>query len=100
MSRPSLRHVLRDNPDFAAMHDDAAQVKKAWPTVLVSAHRDQRTGQVTFHLHAREFDLGRLRDLLGNVPLFQHHAGDVTTWRFHGRQHDMNRLLAGLGIAR
>jgi hypothetical protein len=97
MSRPkTVAEWRREDPAFAAMIDDVVRLRKSWPGTHSVAHRDQTTGAVTFHLHVREHDLGKLRDLLGDVPVARMQNASVTTYHFHGRRPDMDRLLKEL----
>jgi hypothetical protein len=94
-----VRGWLREDPVFAAMTSAVVRVRRVWPGVLAVAHRDERTGRVTFHLHVRAHDRQRLHDLLGPVQLNEMHDGPAVTYHFQGDRQDMARLLHGLGPA-
>lgn len=92
----------RDDPVFAAMSDDVVRLRNNWPGTHSVAHRDETTGAVTFHLHVREHDLGKLRQMLGNIPVnpMRDARSGLTTYHFRGRRPDMDRLLSRLGATR
>jgi hypothetical protein len=93
MARRTVMRELRDDPEFAAMYADVEQLRKAWPGTHSVAYRDEQTGEVTFHLHVQEHDLGKLRDLLGQVQVTAMHGDGIVTYHFHGRRQHMDALL-------
>ena len=91
--RKTVAQWRREDPTYAAMINDVARLRNAWPSTHSVAHRDENTGAVTFHLHVMPGDLDRLLDLLGDAPVNRMQDMSVTTYHFHGRRPDMDRLL-------
>lgn len=96
MSGKTVAQWRRDDPAYAAMIDDVGRLRQAWPSTHSVAHRDENTAAVTFHLHVREHDLGKLQQVLGGVSVNPMSNAGVTTYHFQGRRPDMDRLLGGL----
>ncbi len=91
----TVAQARRTNPAFDRMYRDAEKVRRAWPSAHTVAHLDVDTGVVSFWLTVRQPDAAKAQRLLGGGfrPVDGGH-------QFHGSRADMDRLLAGLELAR